>query len=77
MSTILGPKRDEVKGEWKIPPDEQPDDLYSSPNMIRIIKLRIIRWAVHVARFGERRGAYRILVGKSEVTRQHGKSKHR
>jgi hypothetical protein len=60
---IFGPKRDEATGEWRRLHNEELNDLYSSPNIIRIMKSRRMRWAGHVARMGEKRGAYRILVG--------------
>jgi hypothetical protein len=65
----LDPRRDEVTGEWRRLHNKQLYALYSSPNIIRVIKLRRLRWAGHVARMGERRGAYRALVGKPEGTR--------
>jgi len=55
---------DEVTGEWRRLHNEELNDLYSSPNIIRVIKSRKIRWAGHVAHMGERRGAYKILVGR-------------
>jgi len=66
---ILGPKREEVTGEGRKPHSEELNDLYSSPNIVRVIKSRRIRWAGHVARKGERsgrerRGVYKVLVGK-------------
>jgi hypothetical protein len=63
---IFGPKRDEVTGEWRRPHNEELNDLYSSPNTIRVIKSRRMRRAGHVAHMGEKRGAYRILVGRPE-----------
>jgi hypothetical protein len=63
---VFGPKRDEVTGEWRTLHNEEFYNLYSSPNIIRMIKSRRMRWAGHVARMGEKRNAYRILVGKSE-----------
>jgi hypothetical protein len=66
LRRIFGPKRDEVTGEWRKVHSEELNDLYSSPNIIRVIKLRRMRWEVHVARVGEERGAYRILVGRPE-----------
>jgi len=56
-------KRDGVKGEWRKLHNEELNDLYSSPNIVRVIKSRIMRWAGHVACIGERRGVYRVLVG--------------
>jgi hypothetical protein len=62
LRRILGPKRDEVTGEWRKLHNEELRDLYSSPSIIRLIKSRRIRWAGHVARMGEKRNAYRLLV---------------
>jgi hypothetical protein len=61
---VFGPKRDEVMGEWRKLHNEELHDLYSSPSIIGIIKSRRMRWAGHVARRGEKRNAYRLLVGK-------------
>jgi hypothetical protein len=69
LRRIFGPKRDEVTGEWRRLHNEELYALYSSPNIIRVIKSRRLRWAGHVARMGERRGAYRALVGKPEGRR--------
>jgi hypothetical protein len=66
LRRIFGPKRDEVKGEWRKLRNKELHDLYSSPSIIRIIKSRRIRWADNVARMGEKRIAYRLLVGKPE-----------
>jgi hypothetical protein len=66
---LFGPKRDEVTGEWKKLHNEELRDLYSSTSIIKIIKSRRIRWADHVARMGEKRNAYRLLVGKPEGRR--------
>jgi len=66
---IFGPKMVDVTGEWRKPHTEELNDLYSSPNIIRVIKSRRMRWAGRVACIGERRGAYRVLVGKSEGKR--------
>jgi hypothetical protein len=63
---ILGPKRDEVTGEWRNLHSGELHNLYSSPDIIRQIKSRRMRWAGHVARIGEGRNEYRILVGKPE-----------
>jgi hypothetical protein len=64
LRRIFGPKRDEVTGEWRELHNKELHDLYASPSIIRIIKLRRMRWAGHVARMGEKRHAYRLLVGK-------------
>jgi hypothetical protein len=74
LRRIFGPKRDEVTGEWRRLHNE---DLYSSPNIIRVIKSRRMRWAGHVVRMGEGRGAYRILAGKPDGRRPLGRSRHR
>ena len=74
---IFGPKRDELTGEWRKLHNEKLYDLYSSSNHFRVIKSRRIRWAEHVARVGERRGVYRILVGKPEGKRQLGRRSQR
>jgi hypothetical protein len=66
LRKIFGPKRYEVTGEWRRLHNEELNDLYSSPNITRVIKSRRMRWAGNVARMGERRGAYRILVGRPE-----------
>ena len=64
LRRIFGPKRDEVKGEWRRLHKKELHALYSSPNIIPVIKSRRMRWAGHVACMGERRGAYGALVGK-------------
>jgi hypothetical protein len=66
LRRIFGPKRDEVTGEWRRLHNKELYAVYSSPNIIRVIKSRTLRWTGHVARMGERRGAYRALVGKPE-----------
>jgi hypothetical protein len=70
---ICGPKRDEVIGDWRKLHNEELHNLYCSPSIIRMIKSSRIKWAGHVACMGEKRNAYRILVGKSEGTRPLGK----
>jgi hypothetical protein len=77
LRRIFGPKRDEVRGEWRRLHNEELNDVYSSPNIIRVIKSRSMRWAVYVARIEERRGAYRILVGRPEGRRPLGRPRHR
>jgi hypothetical protein len=66
-----------VPGEWRSLRNEELNDLYSSSTIIRVIKLRKMRWARHVARMGEGRGAYRILVGRPEGRRPLGRSRRR
>jgi hypothetical protein len=65
LRRIFGPRRDEATGEWRRLHNEELNDLYSSTNIVRVINSRKMRWAVHVARVGERRGVYRVLVGKN------------
>jgi hypothetical protein len=77
LRRIFGPKRDEVTGEWRKLHNEELRDLYSSPSIIRIIKARRMRWAGHVARMGERRYAYRLLVGKPDGRRPLGRPRRR
>jgi hypothetical protein len=64
LRRIFGPKRGEVTGEWRKLHNEEFHILYSSPNIIRQIILRRMRWAGHVAHMGEERNVYRVLVGK-------------
>ena len=64
MRRIFGSERDEVTGEWRKLHNEELNDLYCSPNIVRVIKSGRMRWAGHVARVGERRGVYRVLMGK-------------
>jgi hypothetical protein len=77
LRRILGPKRDEVTGEWRKLHNEELHILYSSPNVIRQIKSRRMRWAGHVARMGEGRNVYRVLMGKPEGKRPLGKPRRR
>jgi len=65
LRRIFGAKRDEVTGEWRKLHNEELNDLYSSPNIVRVIKSRIMRWAGNVARMGERRDVYRIFGGET------------
>jgi hypothetical protein len=69
LKRIFGPKRDEMTGERRKLHNEELHNLYSSPSIIRIIKLRRMRWVGHVARMGEKRNTYRLLVGKPEGRR--------
>ena len=77
LRRIFGPRRDEVIGEWGKLHNEELNDLYCSPNIVRVIKSRRIRWAGHVARMRERRGVYRVLVVKTEGKRPHGRPRRR
>jgi len=77
LRRIFGPKRDEVTGEWRKLHNEELNDLYCSPNIFRVIKSRKIRYAGHVARMGERRGGYRVLMGKPEGKRTLGRPRSR
>jgi hypothetical protein len=76
LRRIFGPMRDEVKREWRKLHNKELNYLYSSYNIVRVIK-SITRWARHVARMGERRGAYRVLVEKPKVKRPLGRPRHR
>jgi hypothetical protein len=73
LRIIFGPRRDEVTGEWMRMHKEKLNDLYSSPNIVRVIKSRRMRWAGHVARIGEERGVCRFLVGKPKGKRPLGR----
>jgi hypothetical protein len=74
---IFGPKRDEIRREWRRLHNEELNELYSLPNIIRVIKSRIMKWEGHVARMGEGKGAYRILVGRPEGRRPFGRPRRR
>jgi hypothetical protein len=73
LRTIFGPKRDEVTGDWRKLHNEELHNFYSSPNIIKTIKSRRMRWSGQVARMGEKRNAYRILVVKPEGKRPLGR----
>jgi len=77
LRRIFRPRREEVTGEWTRLHNEELSDLYSSPNIVRVIKLRRMRWAGHVARMGDERGVYRVLVGKLEGKRSLGRRRRR
>jgi hypothetical protein len=77
LRRIFGPKRDEVTGYWRRLHNEELNGLYSSPNIVRVIKSRRMRWAGHVASMGEGRGVYRVLVGKPEGRRPLGRPRRR
>ena len=72
LRRIFGPRRDEVPGLWRRMHNEKQNYLYSSPNIVRVIKSRRMRWAGHVARMGEERWAYRVLVGRPEGKNHRG-----
>jgi hypothetical protein len=74
---IFGPKRDGVTGGWRKLHNEELHNLYSSPSIIRIKKSKMMRWVGHVARMGEKRNMYRLLVGKPEGKRPLGRPRHR
>ena len=69
-------RMDKVTGEWRKLHNEELNDLYCSPNIVRVIKLRRIRWAGHVASMSERRGVFRVLMGKPDGKRPLGRPRH-
>jgi hypothetical protein len=77
LRRIFGPKRDEVTGGWRKLHKEELHGSYSSPGIVMVIKARRMRWAGHVARMGEVRGACNILVGRPEGRRPLGRPRHR
>jgi hypothetical protein len=77
LGRISGPKRDEVTGGWRKLHNEELHGLYSLPSIVMVIKARRMRWAGHVARMGEVRGAYNILVERPEGRRQLGRPRCR
>jgi hypothetical protein len=76
QSQIFGPKREE-DGSWRKLHNDQFHSLYSSPNIVRVIKSRRMRWTGHVTRVGEGRGVYRVLLGRSEGKRSLGRPRRR
>jgi len=72
LRRVCGPKKDKVTGEWRKLHNEEISDLYSLPNIVRVVKSRRMRWTGHVARMGEGRGVHRVLVGKPEGKRPLG-----
>ena len=74
---IFGPRRDEVTGEWRKLHNAELNDLYCSPILFGVIKSRLMRRAGHVMRMGERRGVYRVLVGKPEGKKLLGRPRRR
>jgi len=77
LRRILWPKRDEVRREWRKLHNMELNDLYCSSNIVQGIKSRRMRWVGHVARMGECRGVYRVLVGKREGKRPLGRPRRR
>jgi hypothetical protein len=77
LRRIFGPKRDEVTGEWRKLHNEELHNLYSYPDIIRQVKSGRMRWAGHVARMGEERKVYKVLVGNPEGKRPLGRPKRR
>jgi hypothetical protein len=73
---IFGPKREE-DGSWRKLHNDELHNLYSSPNIVRVIKSRRMRWAGHVARMGEGRSIYRVLVGRPGGKRPLGRPRRR
>ena len=74
---MFGPRSDEVTGGWRRLHNEELNDLYCSPNNVSVIKSRRMRWAGHVARMGEERVVYRVLVGKPEGRKPLGRPRRR
>jgi hypothetical protein len=77
LRSIFGPKIDEITWEWRKLPNEEFNDLYSSHNIVWVIKSGRIRWAEHVSRMGERRDVYRVLVEKPEGRGPLGRPRRR
>ena len=77
LRRIFGSRRDEVTGDWRRLYNEELNDLYSSPNIVRVIKSRRMRWAGHVSCMGEERRVYRVLVRKPEGKRPLGRPRRR
>ena len=77
LRRVFGPKSVEVTGEWRKLHNEELNDLYSLPIIVRVVKSRRMRWAGHVARMGEDRGVHRVLVGKPEGKRPLGRPRRR
>jgi len=77
LRRIFGPRRDEVMGKWRRLHNEELNDLYSSPNNVRVIESRRTIWAGHAACIGEERGVYRVLVGKPDRKSLLGRPRRR
>jgi hypothetical protein len=77
LSRVFGPKRDEVTGEWRKLHNEELNNLYTLPNIVRVVKSRRMRWAEHVARMREDGGVHSVLVGKPKEKRPLGRPRRR
>jgi hypothetical protein len=77
LRRVFGPKRDEVTGEWRKLHNDELSDLYSLPNIVRVVKSRRMKGAGHVACMAEGRSVYRALVGKPEGKRPFGRPRRR
>ena len=77
LRRIFRPKRGEITGEWRKLHNEELNDMYCSPNIVRVTKSRRMRWAGHVVCMGERRGIYRVLVGRPEGKTPFGRPRCR
>jgi hypothetical protein len=77
LRRVFGPRREEVTGEWRKLHNEELNDLYSLPNIVRVVKARRMRWAGHVARTGEERVVHMVLVGNPEGKRPFGRPRRR
>ena len=77
LRRVFGSKRDDVTGEWRKLHNEELRELYSLPNIVRVVKSRRMRWAGHVTRMGEERDVHRVLVGKLEGKRPLGRPRCR
>ena len=77
LRRIFRPKRDGVTGEWRKLHNEELNDLYCSPNIVRVVKSRRMRWAGHVAGMEEGSGVHKVLVGKPEGKRPLGRPRRR
>ena len=75
LRRVIGPKTDEVIGEWRKLHNEKLNDLYTLPNIVRVVKSRRMIWAGHVARMGEDRVVHRVLMGKPERKEAIGETK--
>jgi hypothetical protein len=77
LRRVFGPKRDELTGEWRKLHIEELNNLYSLPNIVRMVKSRRMRWAGHVTHMGKDRVVHRVLMGKPEGKRPLGRPRHR